>query len=200
MRIPVPSSSSVPRISAERGGFTLAELLVSITVFMFLVGGVLFGHLYGLSMFHITETTLNATEEVRKTFGKMTDEIRSCNSFKVGNVSNGVFSAMMDGEPQQGAGLAIFPTTNTTKYVIYFVNPADKSFRRTTSTPGSAVVVADSITNQLVFRAQDYSGTVLTNNRNNRVIHVNLEFYQPKRHRQIADYYKLETSVARRGE
>ncbi|MFO1515098.1 MAG: hypothetical protein U1F83_19700 [Verrucomicrobiota bacterium] len=105
---------------------------------------------------------------------------------------------LLDGEKQQGTALLIRPTTNTANFIIYFVNPSDQTFRRTTSTPGSAMVLAESITNSLVFRAQDYRGNVLTNNQNNRVIHVNLEFYQPRRYMQVADYYKLETSVTRR--
>ena len=94
--------------------------------------------------------------------------------------------------------LLIQPTTNSANFIVYFVNPTDQTFRRATSTPGTAVVLAESITNSLVFQAQDFTGITLTNRQNNRVIHVTLEFYQPKRHRQIADYYKLETSVTRR--
>ena len=151
-------------------------------------------------MFHITETTLNATAAARKTVGKMTDEIRTCNTDRVGDVNNGIFEERLNGETQQGSGLLIFPTTNTANFVIYFVNPSDQKFRRTTSTPGSAIVVAESVTNTAVFRAQDHLGNVLTNNQNNRVIHLNLEFYQARRHRQIAQYHKLETSVTRRAE
>jgi hypothetical protein len=103
----------------------------------------------------------------------------------------------MDGETQQGTSLLI---SNNASCIIYFVNPSDRSFRRTTSTPGSATVVAEFVTNAVVFSAQDYTGTVLTNNQNNRVIHLNLEFYQAKRALQIAQYYKLETSVTRRVE
>lgn len=182
------------------GGFTLPELLVSITVFMFVVGGVVFANLYGLSMFRITETTLNATDDARQTIGRMTDEIRTCRSTWIGNVNNGVFEALLDGEKQQGTGLLIQPTTNPANFVIYFVNSSDKSFRRTTSTPDTAAVLAQSITNTVVFAAQDYLGNVLTNNQNNRVIHLNLESYQPKRYMQIADHFKLETSVTRRVE
>lgn len=199
MRFPVPYPRSSGSTSLIRfKGFTLPELLISITVFSLLVIGIVFANIYGLSMFRITETTLNATDEARKTIGKMANEIRTCNTAWVGNVKNGVFVAQLDGEIQQGTGLLIRPTTNSTQYVIYFVNPSDQTFRRTTSTPGSATVVAESVTNSVVFSAQDHLGQVLTNNQNNRVIHVNLEFYQPKRHLQIADYYKLETSVTRR--
>lgn len=62
--------------TALDGGFTLAELLTAITVFMFVVSGILFANLYGLKMFRITETTLNATDDARKAMGKMTDEVR----------------------------------------------------------------------------------------------------------------------------
>ncbi len=199
MRFPVSyPRSNCSTWSIRSKGFTLPELLISITVFALLVIGIVFANIYGLSMFRITETTLNATDEARKTIGRMANEIRTCNTAWVGNVKNGVFVAQLDGEIQQGTGLLIRPTTNSTQYVIYFVNPSDQTFRRTTSTPGSATVVAESVTNSVVFSAQDHLGQVLTNNQNNRVIHVNLEFYQPKRHLQIADYYKLETSVTRR--
>jgi hypothetical protein len=128
----------------------------------------------------------------------MTEEIRTCKSTWIGDVKNGEFLALLDGETQQGSGLLIYPTTNTANYIIYFVNPTDKTFRRTTSQSGSAAVVAESITNTVVFQAQDHLGNVLTNNQNNRVIHLNLEFYQPQRYLQVADYYKLETAVTRR--
>ena len=180
------------------GGFTLAELLVAITVFTMLLGGIIFAHLFGLSMFQITETKLNATADARKLIGTMANEIRTCKSAFVGSISNGAFAGKLAGETQRGSGLLIYPTTNTTKFIVYFVNPSDMTFRRTTSTPGSASIVAASVTNTMVFSAQDHLGTLLTNNQNNRVIHMNLEFYQAARHMQQADYYKLETSVTRR--
>jgi len=180
------------------GGFTLPEVLIASAVFTLLVGGIITAHLFGLSMFRIAETKLTVTGDVRKMIGKMVNEIRTCKTTWVGNVTNGVFEALLDGETQQGSGLLIYPTTNTASYIIYFVNPSDQTFRRTTSAPGTAAVLVESITNTVVFRAQDYLGNVLTNNQNNRVIHLDLEFYQPSRQMQVADYYKLETSVTRR--
>lgn len=182
----------------RRGGFTIPEVLIAMTVFLLLIGGIVTAHLFGLSMFRINEAKLTATDHARKTIGRMANEIRACKSTAIGNVKNGEFAALLDGEKQVGSGLMIYPTTNLADYIIYFVNPSDNTFRRTTGTPGSATVVAESVTNALVFRAQDHLGNVLTNNQNNRVIHVNLEFYQPRRHLQVADYYKLETAVTRR--
>jgi len=184
-------------ITARRG-FTLPELLISVTLLILLVGGIVAANIFGLSMFRITETKLSATDDARKTIGKMTDEIRSCRSTWIGNVKGDEFVGLLDTETQQGSALMIYPTTNTANYIMYFVDPSDKTFRRTLSTSGSTEVLAESITNSVVFRAQNHLGTVLTNNQNNRVIHLNLEFYQPKRYLQGADYYKLETSVTRR--
>ena len=186
------------RPQAGATGFTLPELLVAITIFILLVGGIVFAHLFGLSMFRITETKLNATADARQVFGKLANEIRTCKSASVGNVKSGAFVGLLDGEVQQGGGLLIQNSTNKADYIIYFVNPYDQTFRRTTSTPGSAIILAESVTNAIAFRAQDFHGNVLTNNQNNRVIHVNLEFYQAPRYLQGPDHYKLETAVTRR--
>ncbi len=197
LQVPFPGSRRNASTTPD-GGFTLTEVLIASTVFLLLVSGVVFANLFGLSMFRITETRLNASSGARKTIARMANEIRTCKTTWVGNVTNGVFAARLDGETQQGSGLLIYPTTNAANYIVYFVNPSDQTFRRTTSTPGNAIVVAGTITNTVVFRAQDYLGRVLTNNQNNRVIHLDLEFHQPKRHLQIAGHYKLETSVTRR--
>ena len=189
---------SKSRVSSA--GFTLPELLVAITIFAFVMLGVVFAHLFGLSMFRITENTLTATDDTRKLMGRMVNEIQTCRTAFIGNINAGSFVGMLDGEPQRGSALLIRPTTNTANFIIYFVNPSDQTLRRTTSSPGSAVVLAESITNSLAFSAQNYSGNVVTNNQNNRVFHINLEFYQPRRYQQVADYYKLETSVTRRAQ
>lgn len=199
MRIERPVCRSAENTrQTSRAGFTLAEVLIAVTVMLLLVSGIVFANLFGLRMFQITETKISATDGARKTLGKLADEVRSSKKLWVGNVHNGVFEALLDGETQQGTGLLICPTTNTANYIIYFLNPSDQTFRRTTSSPDSAVILADSVTNIMVFSAQDFSGNTLTNNQNNRVIHVNLEFYQPKRFLEVADYYHLETSITRR--
>ncbi len=180
-------------------GFTLPEILIATTVFLLMVGGIIVTNLFGLRMFQINETKLNAITWSRETSDQLIAEVHTCNSVWVGNVTtNGVFEALLDGETQQGTGLLIYPTTNTANYIIYFVSPWDQTFRRATDQMNSAVILADSVTNAIAFSAQDFSGNVLTNNQNNRVIHLTLEFYQPGRFMQGADYYKLETSVTRR--
>ncbi len=200
MKLQVPfSESGRGRWPMPDKGFTLPEILIATMVFLLMVAGIIAANLFGLQMFQITTTKLNVTTWSRETVEAITTEVQGCNSVWVGNITtNGVFQTLLDGETQQGTGLLIYPTTNTTNYIIYFLNPSDQTFRRTTSQPGTAEVLADSVTNTLVFAAQDFSGNVLTNNENNRVIHLTLEFYQPALFTVGADYYKLETSVTRR--
>jgi prepilin-type N-terminal cleavage/methylation domain-containing protein len=197
LHLPIPDSAPSARISADPA-FTLPELLVSIAVFSLVVVCIVAANLFGLRMFQITDNKLQASDAARKSIGRMTDEIRTCTTTWVGNITNGVFAAHLDGEKQTGNGLMIYPSTNATNFILYFFNPSDQSFRRTTSTATGATVVARSVTNNLIFRAQDYSGTVLTNNQNTRVIHLSLEFFRPPRLGVVADYYKMETSVTRR--
>ena len=181
-------------------GFTLPEILIATTVFLLMIGGIISANLLGLRMFKITETKLNVTTWSRETLGKITAEVHACDTVSVGNITNGDFEGLLDGETQQGAALLIYPTTNTGNFSIYFVNPSDTTFRQTVATPygTNTVILADAVTNTIAFTAQDFSGNVLTNNQNNRVIHLTLEFYQPALFTLGADYYKLETSVTRR--
>lgn len=183
--------------SAGRGAFTLPELMIAVAVFSFVVIGVTSANLFGLRMFQITENKLSASDAARKIIGKVTDDIRACKSSCVGDVTNGVFVSVADGQPQAGAALFINPTTNSANYIIYFLNAPDNTFRRTTSA-GAITILARSITNKTVFRAQDYLGNVLTNNQNNRVIYFDLEFFQTNRQGVVSDYYKMETAITRR--
>jgi|SRR5208283_3186511 len=199
MKLQVPfSGSGRGRWPMPDKGFTLPEILIATMVFLLMVAGIIAANLFGLRMFQVTETKLNVTTWSRETVEEITGEVQACNTAWVGDITNGVFAGLLDGETQQGTALLIYPNANTTNYILYFVNPSDQTFRRTTDQPGTAEVLADSVTNIMVFAAQDFSGNVLTNNQNNRVIHLTLEFYQPARYLQGADYYKLETSVTRR--
>ncbi len=197
MKLPLPISRRDRRPAADQG-FTLPEVLIALTIFMLMIGGIIFANLFGLKMFQMTETKLNVARWSRETSERLLDEVHTCNSAQVVSVSNGVFVTLLDGETQRGSGLLIYPSANTNRYVIYFVNAADQTLRRTTDQPASTVILAGSVTNSLAFSAQDFSGNVLTNNLNNRVIHLALEFYQPERFMQHADYYKLETAVKQR--
>lgn len=192
------ASSRDSRKRAAANAFTLPEMLIAATIFLLMVGGIIVANLFGLRMFQLVQTKMNATSWSRLTMEKLQNEIHGCNTAQLGNISNGVFTGLLDGEAQQGSGLLIYPSASTNSFILYFVNTDDQTLRRTTDQPGSTMILASAVTNTLPFSAQDLTGTILTNNLNNRVIHVALEFYQPAYFMQHADYYKFETSVKQR--
>ena len=197
LQIPFPGLSR-HRSQTLNKGFTLPEILIAMTIFLIVVGAVVSANLFGLRMFQMTNTKLIVTHWSRQTIGKITGEVRACNNVQVGNyTTNSGFVGFLPGETNQGNSLLIYPTADTNNYILYFVNLPDQTFQRTDQ-PGNTVKLADSVTNTLPFSAQDFSGNVLTNNNNNSVIHLTLEFYQPARFMQGADYYKLETSIKQR--
>ena len=196
--------------SQRRGerGFTLAEILIAMAIFLLVVAGILSANLFGLRMFQANATKLTATQWSRTTFGKLADEVRACNAMSIGNVTNGSFEGLLDGEAQQGNSLMIYPTADTNSYILYFLNAPDQTFRRLIRQTNTALVpqtnmlkLAFSVTNTTIFSAQDFSGNVLSNLSDAQgagLIHIKLEFYQPQRYLVAPDYYKLETSVTRR--
>ena len=194
-RFPGLAQTSVSRASAA---FTLPEAMISTTLFLLLLGGVVGANLFGMRMFQLAQTKLQAGDGARKALGIMTDEIRKCKNTWVGDVANGTFVAELDGEAQEGNALLIQPTTNATNLIVYFVNPSDQTFRRSVTASAKTTIIAQMVTNTTIFSAQDCFGNVLTNTQNNRVIHATLEFYQKQPWLPVADYSKLETSVTRR--
>jgi prepilin-type N-terminal cleavage/methylation domain-containing protein len=202
MKLQVPfSGTGRGRWPMPNQGFTLPEILIAMTVFTFVLAGILAANLFGLRMFQANEAKLNATGWSRNTFGKITDEIHACTSVTVGKMTtNGIFEGLLPGDVQQGSAIEIQPTTNTASLIYYFVDSLDGTFRRTLSAPigTNTIILADSVANTTIFKAQDFLGQVLTNSQNNQVIHLTLEFYQPEHYLVGPDYYKLETSVTRR--
>jgi hypothetical protein len=200
MKLPTPFSVSRHCQRRRAMGFTLSEVLIASAILLLVVTGILTAHLFGLKMFQVSQTKLSATEWSRRTFGKITDQVRASETIQILNVdTNGNFTGLLDGEVQQGNALQIFPMTNTDTYVIYFVDLADtnKTFRQITATPAvtNVFILADSVTNSTIFTAQDRSGNVLTNLVNNGVIHLVLEFNQPAAFEQDPYEYRLETAI-----
>jgi len=188
-------------------GFTLPEILIALTIFTLVVAGIVAANLFGLRMFQVNAAKLNATEWSRNTFGKLTDEIHTCNSVSVGNMTtNGNFVGLLPGEIQQGSAIQIQPTTNAASLVYYFLDASDETFRRTEqlSSGTNTFTLADSVTNTIIFSEQDFSGNVVSNVsvgsqlQNNQILHLTLEFYQPEHFMVGPDQYRLETSVTRR--
>ena len=74
----------------------------------------------------------------------------------------------------------------------------------TSTQPNQKTDIAKSVSNEWIFAAEDYTGKTLTNNANNRVISVKLDFYEtiyPKKtvgSGGFYEYYTIQTKATRR--
>jgi len=183
-------------------GFTLTEIMVVTAIFSLLILAVISTQIMGMTMYRISETKVTSTAEGRKALNRVRNEIRMGKIVEVGIGDATSFTTIPDNTPQIGNALQICMTTNRNNFVRYYLDTNTTSLNRVIN--GEAQTVANYITNELAFYAEDYAGNVLTNNQNNRVIRMTLEFYQWEFPMASAgsggmyDYYRLQTRATRR--
>jgi type II secretory pathway pseudopilin PulG len=184
--------------------FTLTEVMMAMGVVMLVMAAIVTTYVYGLKTVEYIRPKLNASDEARKAVSLLVHEIRSAHLVRIGNGNLSTFSEIPPDTLQIGSAVQIHPTTNLNDFVRYYRDPADHRLKRTTDGSTAAQVVANSISNQMVFTAENYAGRVLTNNYNNRIIGVTLQFYQLQ-YPTVAigpgnyyDFYQLRSKITRR--
>jgi prepilin-type N-terminal cleavage/methylation domain-containing protein len=192
------------RFSGSRA-FTLPEMLIVVTIFVLLVAAVFSTQLWGMRMYRISQTKLTIADQARRVLNHVQDEIRSAYAIDVGSGGGDIstFRRVSGNAPRSGNALRIYPTDDTNDFVYYYRDEVDSSLKRLTS-DGASQVLARSITNAIVFRAEDFRGNVLTNTQPSRVIQTTLEFYQQRFSSGVApdgvrfEHYLLQTRTAQR--
>ena len=185
-------------------GFTLPEMMVTMAIFGLVSAGIISTHLFGLRMCEITKAKLGASDDSRRALDKIVNEIRSASTVRVGDGSSGTFVEAALNAPQLGNAVEIYPTSATNSWIRYYVDSGDKQLKRKVSGSAALSVVAHFVTNSAAFTSEDAYGNVLTNNANNRVLGMSLEFYQMQYPMvkvgpgNFYDFYKLETKITRR--
>ncbi len=184
--------------------FTLPELMIVMAIFSLVIAGLISAQIFGMRLLGISETKLSATAAGRRALNAVRDEIRAGKILVVGNGNNSTFTPIADNTPQIGNALQIHATTNTANFVRYYLDPGEERLKRVDSGSSNIQVVANFVTNQFAFTVEDFHGNVRTKNQNNRVIRMNLDFYQwefPVASVGIDgmyDYYHLQTRISRR--
>ena len=197
--------SPAPIHRRARQGFTLTEMLVTMAIFGMVVVGILGLHIFGLKLNRMVDVKLQATEDSRRALGRLVTDIHSAGIVKVGTGSSSSFTEAGFNTAQQGNALQIYPVkTNLTRYVRYYVDTSNNQLMRLDSASGTPAFVSGWVTNTQIFSSEDFSGNVLSNNLNNRVIGIDMEFYRLDNpmiqfgHGSYYDYYRLQTRVTRR--
>src|SRR5215469_4212865 len=195
--------------SPALAGFTLVEALLAAGIFSLLMLGMVSAQIYGMRVYTLAATKLVATAGARQAMNQLRDQIREANTVYIGNCSSDwtTYADVTNGL-QEGNAVQIYPTTNSTPYLICYLDSTTGTNRLMlySSGPGTVQQLAGYITNLVVFDAEDLYGNILTYNQNNRVIRTTLQFSQweyPIAHIggtnfNSYDYYQLRTRATRR--
>lgn len=184
--------------------FTLAEIQVSMAVIMLVIGGVISSHVFGLKLNESTRARLSASDAARNAIGRLVVDVRSAKSIQVGNGTYAAFAPVADGSTQRGSAIRIYPTTNTNSFVVYYRDSSDSCLKRAETAAPSPKKIAEFLTNSILFTSENFKGQPLTDNEDNRVIGVDLQFYQIRYPITTVgpggffDYYQVQTKITRR--
>jgi hypothetical protein len=203
---PMKTSRQHSRLSTRAASaFTITELMVTMAIFGFVVIGILGLHIFGLKLNKMVDVKLQATEDSRRAVSRLVTDIHGAGVVRIGTGDATSFTEAGFNAAQRGNAVQIYPIkTNTTKYVRYYLDTGSKQLMRLDSAAPTPRFVSGWVTNTQVFTSEDFAGNVLSNNFNNRVIGIDLEFYKldnPMIHfskGSYYDYYRLQTRVTRR--
>jgi type II secretory pathway pseudopilin PulG len=204
MKLPLLMRPASRRPPITRSAFTLVEMMTAAALFSLVVIGVIYSQLFGMRTFNLTSTRVSASDNARRVLNRVRDDVRSGKLLYVGSGSSTGFTHIALNSLHQGNALQIYPTTDTNVFIRYYLDTATRTLRRKTSGTGLVQVLAPYLTNQIAFVAEDCTGHTLTNDQNNRVIKMVLDFYQwefPVAQAgagALYDSYHLQTRITRR--
>jgi type II secretory pathway pseudopilin PulG len=170
-------------------GFTLVETMVSMGIYVVILIGTLVAlQVFGLRVYTLGATKLSATSSALKVLNHVRDDIRGAKTVNVGNVttSSDPASFTLTGPTNKNIGnaLQIFPSTNLNSWTVYYLDSstATNYLKMSSTVNGTSfstpISLASYITNSIVFTAEDCRQNILTNDSFNRVIRMELDFYQ----------------------
>lgn len=209
------------QLRANRGtrAMTLAELMTSMAIFSLIFGGLLAATMFGMQQDELTNSKLGANDQARENFNLILDEIRSSKNIQIGSGMYSNFTALTNGQAQQGPSIQIIPSTNLNIYIYYWFDTNSGTFQRASYSNGVVVtnlvcqyltnMTSQWLSNAMVFRAMDYTGTTNltidpTNYNYNYVVNILLQFCQYQYPQTMVgtnylyNYYQLTYSATRR--
>jgi hypothetical protein len=180
------------------GAFTLSELLFTIALVVLVFGAVFVCQYYGMQMHAFIKPKLENADFARNTLAQLIEEVRSAQTIEVGQGNGATFVVAGTTNAQSGNAIRIRLAGNTGQSITYFRDSGTETLRKLPLGSSNYVTVAQSITNSTIFRVEDFSGAVLTNNQNQSVVDILLQMRQPAFRRDVSDSYQVRTKITRR--
>jgi Tfp pilus assembly protein PilW len=195
--------------------FTLAEMMISVFIFVFMVLGVIYVWMFGMRFDQLTCSKLGASDKSRMSFDQLTGDIRAAKWWKVGSGIGTNFTACGNGTNQIGNALKLSSSsdTNSPAYVIYWFDTTACQLCRLSNGLPTIKIMAQSLTNtgvlgngttntSMTFYAEKYDGTRAMDWQYKYAIVTTMEFcqYQYPLTRvgpgYYYDYYRIQLKAA----
>jgi len=152
--------------------FTLAEMMISVFIFVFMVLGVIYVWMFAMRFDELSCSKLGASDKSRMSFDMLTSDIRAAKWWKVGTGNDTSFTACVNATNQVGNALKLSSSgdTNSPAYIIYYFDTAASQLCRLSNGVPTIKIIAQSLTNSgtlgngttntsMTFYAEKYDGT-----------------------------------------
>lgn len=195
-----PTWAELP--ARAKRAFTLVEMMISLSIFGMVTIGLIVLHLFGQRYDQVVLSKLGASDQSRRGFNALQDDIRSAKIWQIGNGTASTFSGIANGTAQQGNALKLNLTTDTNVFIVYYFDTSERQLFRRHSGSDTPLLIAQDLTNvtasSMTFRAENYKGVTQTDLTHKGVINATLEFAQYQYPLTKVgpgmkyDYYKME--------
>lgn len=103
------------------------ELLITASLMVVVLGGVVYSHLMGGKLMQFAAAKLGASDSAREAFGKLQDEIRAATTIQVGDGTASIFVPATNGAALQGRAVQIFPPPTRAGGYVIIIRPIPAS-------------------------------------------------------------------------
>lgn len=194
----MPGANSAQK---NRSAFTIPELLLSLSIFLVCVLGIVTLQLLGLKMSAISASKMESTQASLKTLNAVRNQVLGANLVLVGNGDSNSFTAT----GTNGNALQVYSGTNSissSNYLRFYLSSEDKKLYELNNSNDTSTlrVIAPNVTNETVFQTVDFQGNTSSSSREHYAIKMTLQFSQLdyKVPTNKWEYYTLETEMTPR--
>jgi len=185
---PRNAAAILDRSAGNESGLSMVEMMVSMAIFILLMTAVIYANIFGMRYDQLVCSKLGASEQSRRSFEKLTSDIRSSKIWRIGTGNRTAFTPLPNATNMIGNAIQLSPSTDTNLWVRYYfetngpftTQPNGRLCRLTSA--GQYTICAQYLTNSsgtsMVFSAQNYLGQQMTDYQAKYVIDTLMEFSQ----------------------
>ena len=166
----------------SRLGMTIVEMMIAMSIFGLAMMAFMYAYIFGLKQDQLVQSKLGASDESRRSFERVSRDIRCANSHAVGTYASGAFTPVVNGSNQIGNAIRIYLSSTNNNNIIYYFDTTGASgtwtLKRLHTGDTAPTVIATNLQNSTTFSAEDFSGAIQQNMLDRDVIHFTLDFVE----------------------